>query len=307
MAPRIVVVGSLNMDLVIKTPRIPGVGETVLGEEFHTFPGGKGANQAVASALLGAEVFMVGRVGRDSFGRELLESLTSKQVDTRFVLEDPAHATGVAFIAVDGAGNNAIVVAPGANRHVSRGDVDRAEVAIRGAQALVLQLEIPLETVLYAAQLAKNNGVPVLLDPAPAAPLPLRMYELADVLIPNEHEAEVLTGIPIHGLEDAEKAAKALREMGVPIVIIKLGEAGALLMDTTGAYHVPGIPVQAVDTTAAGDAFAGGFAVALAEGMELLEATRFANYVGALSVTRMGAQPSMPTREEVERFIAERS
>lgn len=307
MAPRIVVVGSINMDLVIKTPRIPGVGETVLGEEFHTFPGGKGANQAVASALLGAEVFMVGRVGRDPFGRELLESLTSKQVDTRFVLEDPVHATGVAFIAVDGAGNNAIVVAPGANRHVSRGDVDRAEEVIRDAQALVLQLEIPLETVVYAAQLAKDNGIPVLLDPAPATPLPLRMYELADVLIPNEHEAEVLTGIPIHGPEDAEKAAKALREMGVPIVIVKLGEAGALLMDTTGAYHVPGIPVQAVDTTAAGDAFAGGFAVALAEGMEPLEATRFANYVGALSVTRMGAQPSMPTREEVERFIAERS
>ncbi|MDR7435972.1 MAG: ribokinase, partial [Armatimonadota bacterium] len=279
MGPRIVVVGSLNMDLVIKTPRIPAVGETVLGEEFHTYPGGKGANQAVASARLGAEVFMVGRVGKDTFGRELLQSVASKGVDTRFVLEDPVHATGVAFIAVDGSGNNAIVVAPGANMHVSPADVDQAEEVMKDARALILQLEIPIETVLYTAQIAKNHGVPVILDPAPAAPLPARMYELVDVLVPNEHEAEVLTGIPIHGPEEARDAARILQERGVPVVIVKLGPSGALLMGPSGVHHVPGVPVQAVDTTAAGDAFAGGFAVALAEGKDLLEATRFANYV----------------------------
>lgn len=304
MVARIVVVGSLNMDLVVRTPRIPSPGETIIGRELHTVPGGKGANQAVAAARLGAQVAMVGRVGQDAFGGPLLANLAANGVDHAWVQEDPDAATGVALIEVDDAGRNSIVVVSGANMRLTPADVDAAQPAMAGAQALLLQLESPLETVTHAAQLARRLGVRVILNPAPARPLPPELLAAVDVLAPNESETALLTGRAVDTLADAEAAAQALLDQGVPTVVLTLGERGSLLARRDGMQHFPAFPVTPVDTTAAGDAFVGGLAVALAEGQPLAEAMRWGNAAGALATTRLGAQPSLPDRAAVLALLA---
>jgi ribokinase len=304
MTACVAVVGSLNIDLVARAPRIPQPGETIIGADFHTAPGGKGANQAVAAARLGAQVSMVGRVGRDAFAHSLLNNLTAAGVDHSFVIPDSEAATGVALIVVDDAGQNSIVVAPGANMRLSPADVDGAEAAIAGADALLLQLESPLEAVTRAAEVARAHGVRVILNPAPARSLPAALLSLVDVLIPNESETALLTGLPVGDQVQADAAAVALRGMGVGTVILTLGERGALLTQVGAAELVPAFAVTPVDTTAAGDAFVGGFAVALAEGYTLAEAVRWGNAAGALATTKLGAQPSLPTRQAVEGLLA---
>jgi ribokinase len=293
------------MDLVARAPRIPQPGETIIGRDFHTLPGGKGANQAVAAARLGATVAMVGRVGGDAFARLLLDNLAAAGVDHTSVTQDSGAATGVALIVVDAAGQNSIVVASGANMRLSPADVETAETAIASADVLLLQLETPLETVTRAAQIAHAHGVTVILNPAPARPLPPALLSLVDVLVPNESETALLTGLPIDSRARVEAAAGALRESGVGAVILTLGERGALLAQAGGTQVFPAFMVTAVDTTAAGDAFMGGLAVALAEGQSLAESIRWGNAAGALAATQLGAQPSLPTRRAVEKLLAE--
>lgn len=300
---KIVVVGSSNIDMVVKTERIPSAGETVLGGEFVMVPGGKGANQAVCAAKLGADVRLVARIGNDVFGEMSLANFHKAGVDTTFVVKDNQHASGVALIAVDRNGENAIVVAPGANTALSPEDVNRAEGAIAAADAVVLQLEIPQETVVRAVELARSHGVKVVLNPAPIRQFPTHILQYVDVLTPNQHEAASLIGAEGEGNNlDAQEAAKALLEMGVAAVVITLGADGAYVATHERAERIDAVKVQAVDTTAAGDAFTASLACALAEKKDLFEAARFAAKVAGISVTRMGAQSSMPTRHEVDSY-----
>lgn len=296
----VVVLGSLNMDLVVRSPRLPAPGETLLGGPFQTFPGGKGANQAVAIARLGCLSALIGRIGQDAFGAELLESLTRDGVDVAAVKQDRRAATGVALITVGSDGQNTIVVASGANHQVSPADVEDHASLIAGAALLVLQLECPLDAVQAAAHLARQNGVPVLLNPAPACPLSDELLSSVDVLVPNQTEAALLTG----GLEP-ETAARQLKQRGASAVIVTLGAEGVYLLDNSGSAHLPAHKVNAIDTVAAGDAFVGALAVALAEGKSLREAARWGNAAGAIAVTRQGAQPSLPTRKEVLALLEE--
>jgi ribokinase len=298
MAGHIVVVGSLNMDLVVRSPRHPQPGETLLGTEFHTFPGGKGANQAVAAARLGGQVKMIGRVGADAFGDALIQTLSQDGVYTRHIARLQDAPTGVALITVDAAGQNTIVVVPGANGELSPPDLLAAESAFETASVVVMQLEIPLLTVAYAADLARRHGACVVLNPAPAQPLGTTLKQV-DVLIPNQPEAALLTGAA-----SARDAAKRLRASGVRSVIVTLGEEGVLVVEGETETHLPPHCVSVVDTTAAGDAFVGAFAVALAEGRSTREAAAWGNAAGALAVTRAGAQPSLPSRAELEQFLA---
>jgi ribokinase len=304
MTAYVTVVGSLNMDLVARASRIPEPGETIIGSDFRQVPGGKGANQAVAAARLGACVSLVGRVGRDAFGQTLMENLARDGIDQSFLIQDSQAATGVALIVVDDAGQNSIVVASGANAHLSPGDVEAAEGAIARADVLLLQLESPLETVTRAAETAHRHGVSVVLNPAPAHPLPVSLLSIVDVLIPNESETALLTEMSVDRPDEAEAAAAALLELGVGTVILTLGERGALLAQADGASLVPAFPVRPIDTTGAGDAFVGGFAVALAEGRPLAEAVRWGSAAGALATTTEGAQPSLPTRRAVATLLA---
>jgi ribokinase len=303
MKAKIAVVGSLNMDLIIQSARIPRPGETIIGGTYHTAPGGKGANQAVAAARLGANVAMIGRVGGDAFGAALRENLEQAGVDTRNVVEDLGSATGVALIVVDTAGENTIVVASGANMELTPTDVAAAAGTITSADVLLLQLESPLEVVMRAAQIARAAGVTVVLNPAPARPLPADLLKVIDVLVPNESETALLTGLPIDSDHACEQAAHRLLALGVRTVVLTLGERGALLTNPGGNQRVPAFRVTPVDTTAAGDAFVGGFGVALSEGKPAPEAVRWGNAAGALATTRLGAQPSLPDREMVERLL----
>ena len=299
---KIVVVGSSNMDLVVKSPRIPALGETILGGDFLMVPGGKGANQAVAAAKLGAEVCFVARLGDDLFGRRSLENFKRENVGTDHVTLTPDVPSGVALITVDAAGNNAIVVAPGANGKLSGADVERARAEIGSAGAVVAQLEVPIETVECAARLAQEANVPFVLDPAPAQKLRPDLLRQTSVLTPNETEAQILTGMEVADEASARLAAERLLDDGVKAVVVTMGVKGYLLADGSGMEFVTAIPVRAVDATAAGDAFTGSLAVAMAQGQTLREAALFARKVAALSVATMGAQPSMPTRGQVEEF-----
>lgn len=299
----IVVVGSLNMDLVVRAPRQPLPGETILGGPFQTIPGGKGANQAVAIARLGHPVVMVGRVGADPFGQALRDNLAAAGVDIGLVRRDEQAASGVALIVVDDAGQNSIVVASGANMRLEESDVEEAEGAIASAAALVLQLECPLPAVARAVALAHGHGVPVILNPAPARPLDDELLRQVDYLVPNESETALLTGVEVLDEESAGLGAGKLLAAGVGAVIVTLGERGALLARGKETTLLPAYKVTAVDTTAAGDAFVGAFAVALAESRPLPEALNMALAAGALAVTRMGAQPAMPRRAELDSFL----
>ena len=307
MAKRIVVVGSINLDLVAATQRIPIAGETVAGLGFRTFPGGKGANQAVAAARLGGSVCMVGKLGTDAFGVQLRESLEEANVNTEAVELVPG-SSGVALIATDARGENAITVVAGANAHLTPADLDANIEIIRGAGVLLTQLEIPLETVERLAAIALRERIPLVLDPAPARALPPSMLKCVDWITPNETETCVLTGRPPGELSDEsiEDAANALLGRGSRNVILKLGSRGCYVALSNGTRQLlPAYTVSAVDTTAAGDAFNGAFAVALMNGQSPIESAAWASAVAAISVTRAGAQTSMPTALEVERFIEE--
>ncbi|MCG2787216.1 MAG: ribokinase [Anaerolineae bacterium] len=306
---KIVVVGSLNMDLVVRLPQIPRPGETLLGGVFKTFPGGKGANQAVAAARLGAEVALIGCVGDDSFGQSLRATLACENIDTNHVLVRPGGATGVALIQVDAKGQNSIAVASGANFSLTSGDVEKAMQAIGDFDVLVMPLETPLETIYTAAQIASQKRIRVLLNPAPAQVLETNLLELVDVLLPNEHEVALMTDIPLQSATDTRRAAEKLLLMGAKNLLVTLGNQGARLFDgkTHQETFIPAYPVQAVDTTAAGDCFVGALAVGLSEGKTLLAAAEFASAAAALSVTRAGAQPSLPDRNQVRQFISERN
>jgi len=301
--PRLVVVGSSNIDMVVKSDAIPRGGETVLGGEFVMVPGGKGANQAVCAAKLGADVTLVARVGDDVFGEKSLANFRSVGIDTQFVMKDGSAPSGVALIVVDASGENAIVVAPGANHTLMPEHVDAARDAIAKADAVILQLEIPAETVVHTIKMAASLGTRVVLNPAPMRPIPQKVLSKVDVLIPNQHEAAALLGMTGQGADlDASDAANRLLDLGVGAVVITLGSEGAYVASEEGAERIPALKVNAVDTTAAGDAFTASLAAGSAEGMSFVEAARFAARVSAVVVTRMGAQPSMPTREEVSAF-----
>jgi ribokinase len=302
----IVVVGSSNTDLIIRVPRIPKAGETLLGGEFMSAAGGKGANQAVGAARSGGRVALIARVGTDAFGERAIKGLRRDGVDVSCVFRDKLAASGVALIFVARDGENSIAVAGGANARLSPADVGKAAGVIRAAALLVAQLETPLATVIAAAQVAVKAGVPVILNPAPAQALPNRLLKLISILTPNETEAELLTGIKVTQEAAAARACAKLRSRGVRTVILTLGARGAYLADAGGQQLVPGFKVKAVDSTAAGDIFNGALAVALAERKTLRDAVRFANAAAALSVTRLGAQPSAPTRAEIERFLGRR-
>jgi ribokinase len=303
--PHIVVVGSLNMDLVVQVPTIPAPGETVLGDNFATIPGGKGANQAVAAARLGAKVSLIGRVGSDAFGEQLLANAEREGIDVTHVGRDETAASGVAMICVDAQGQNNIAVASGANYQLTAEHVREAWAALPHVDLLVMPLETPLETIETAVSLAKQSGTQVILNPAPAQKLPARILGGVDVLVPNEPETAQLTGMSISTPEETYLAARQLLSLGVSHVVLTLGSRGALVLDgSTGQFsEVPPYPVTVVDTTAAGDAFVAGLAVGLAEGKPLVEAAQFANAVGALAVTKQGAQPGMPWREEVDQLF----
>jgi len=296
----IVVFGSINMDLVVRTPHIPIPGETILGSDFVMVPGGKGANQAVAAARLGAEVRMIGAVGTDAFGPQLRQSLTDYGVKTHGIRESDT-ASGVALITVDNRGENSIVVASGANMRLPADILDALDVALNGAAVLLLQLEIPLEYVMTAAHLAKKRGVMVILDPAPAPtqPLPDALLHAVDVITPNESETYALTGIQPNDVAQALRAAQWFHDHGVPMVVIKRGGQGVVWSNRTQTLTVPAFRVPVVDTVAAGDSFNGSLATALAEAQSWPDALRFAAASAAISVTRRGAQQSMASRAEV--------
>lgn len=292
---RLCVLGSLNVDLTVTMERFHQPGETVTGTRFMTFPGGKGGNQAVAAARLGAQVCMVACVGEDDYGRMYLRVLKEEGVDTARVRSFAGQETGVALIEVDSAGENRIVVVPGANRLLSCDLVSEAEDALAACAHLLMQLESPIESVTHAAALMRRHGGRVILDPAPARPLPDALLCLADFLTPNETELAALTGLPVEDEEDAARACRALLDRGVGAVVNKRGARGALLVTREGALRIPGFKVQAVDTTAAGDTFNAGFAVGLSMGMPMTDAIRLANAAAALSTTCMGAQGAMPS------------
>ena len=304
MKPRIRVLGSTNTDMILKLDRLPRPGETLLGGEFLTAAGGKGANQAVGAARAGGAVTFIARVGRDMFGDQAIAGFVKDGINVDFVFRDRRTPSGVALIFVAKDGENSIAVASGANAKLSPADVKRARSAFAGAAVLVTQLETPLATVAAAADLAVRHGLRVILNPAPARPLPDTLLRRVSILTPNETEAELLTGLKVAGAADAAKAAARLRARGVPTVILTLGARGAFVAGAEGGQLVPGFKVKAVDTTAAGDIFNGTLAVALAEGKPLLDAVRFANAAAAISVTKLGAQPSAPTRREIEAFLA---
>ena len=301
--PNLVVVGSLNMDLVVRTPHLPRPGETILGHDFLTAPGGKGANQTVAAAKLGATVHMIGCVGGDDFGRALRANLRAAGAYDTYVSTEDSAATGIAIIEVDDSGQNTIVVAPGANAHVTRADVDAARSIIASSKAIIAQLEIPLDTVWHALNAARAAKVLTILNPAPAQPLSTEILSLVDLLVPNETEAAQLTSIEVSDDASAEQAARQLRERGARAVVITLGERGSLVLDAQGARRIPSFKIKAVDTTAAGDAFVGALATAYASHADIEVALREANAAGALAATKLGAQPSMPTRAELDDFL----
>jgi ribokinase len=297
--PKIVVVGSANTDMVVKTPRIPGPGETVIGGDFMMAAGGKGANQAVAAARLGAHVTFVACLGDDIFGDQAIAGYQREGIDTSFIVRAPNVASGVALIIVDARGENSIAVASGANAQLSPADVERARREISHADALLVQLEVPPETVRRAIEIAHRAGVLVILNPAPAQVMDTDLLRQVNVATPNEHEICVVVGE-----QDSEQAISAMLAGGTKTVLVTIGDEGVIWAYGQSRRRVPAFRVQAVDTTAAGDAFNGGLACALSRGQTMGDAVRYANAVAALSVTRMGAQPSLPTAAEVDTFLA---
>jgi len=299
----ILVIGSFMMDLVVRTPRAPENGETLIGTSFSIFPGGKGANQAVSSARLGGKVTMVGKVGIDHFGDQALDALNKENVNTQYILRDSEIPTGVGSVTLEENGDNRIIVVPGANLNFTIDELENIKHLIMNAKVIVLQLEMDLKMVEQAIAYAADYEVPIIFNPAPAQKLSDEVLSKISYLTPNETEAEILTGVTINSIEDAKTAGKILIEKGVKNVIMTLAEKGALVVNQSRAYHVPGFPVHPVDSVAAGDSFNGALAVGIVSGKTLEEAVKFANAVGALTVTKEGAIPSLPSLEEVELFL----
>lgn len=303
MKPKVTVVGSYNTDLVVRSPRMPEKGETILGGPFFSGPGGTGANQAVAAARLGAEVTMVLKLGNDQFGDLAVKNLQEEKISLDYVFRTDESHTGVAFIIVDDTGENLIVVASGTNSLLTPADIDQAHRALVDADIVLFQLESPIETVQYAVKLAYEAGVTILLNPAPGRVLDSGILSMIDILTPNQTEAEIITGLSISTPEQEKAAADVLLTHGVKAAVLTLGAEGALLATRKGKRVIPGYEVHVVDTTGAGDAFNGALAVAVAEGRSLEDAVTFANATAALQVTRVGTAPAMPTRNEVENFL----
>jgi ribokinase len=306
MPGKIVVVGSLNMDLVACAPRIPVVGETITGHTYFDEPGGKGANQAYAVGKLGGKIAMLGRVGSDDFGRRMRENLEQVGCDVSGIEVLNGLQSGIALIFVADDGHNTIIIVPGANDRLSPEDIQAAKGSLAGSALVLLQLENPLPTVIAAARAGRAAGARVVLDPAPARPLPDELFGLVDIMTPNETEAAILAGLQPSRLDakQAAEIARKLRAKGTKTVIVKLGDQGCLLVEDGEPQIFPAPKVKAVDTTAAGDVFNGALAVALAEGADLPKACQFANACAALSVSRMGTQAATPSREEVDMFRA---
>ncbi len=310
--PQIAVLGSINLDIVIQCAHLPAPGETIIAESSREVSGGKGANQAVAAARLGAEVSMIARVGNHDAGAGLLRNLQADGINTQAVLGtesadcDKNIASGIAVVMVEQSGENSIVVVPGANGIVSQKDIDHAAAIIQSCDLLLVQLEIPVETVLYACRIARKAGVRVILDPAPApSAIPEHFFDV-DLICPNQSEASALLGWSVETISDAQVATRELIERGAKNAIITMGKQGAVLCNGCEVSIFPPCPVETVDSTAAGDAFAGAIAVRWSEQNSLIEATRFACAAGALAASRAGAQPGMPTRNEVEQLMLQR-
>jgi ribokinase len=299
MMDKILVIGSSNTDMVIKTEKMPAPGETILGGTFLMNPGGKGANQAVAAARLGGKVTFITKRGNDLFGNQAVGLFMREGIDTQYIVKDKELPSGVALITVDAAGENSIVVAPGSNGNLLPEDISLKLLKTGKCAILLLQLEIPVKTVEYAVHKASEYGIKVILNPAPATNLPADLFKLIWLITPNETEAEMLTGIRVHDVPSADNAAESFMKKGVKNVIITLGSAGAFIRSDKFTGMIPAIKVHAVDTTAAGDIFNGALAVAIAEGNNLEEAVLFANKAAAISVTRLGAQASAPYRKEI--------
>lgn len=305
--PHLVVVGSANIDLSIYTDQLPRPGETIFGRDFHLGFGGKGANQAVAAALCGADVSMVARVGEDLFAEATLDNFRSEGIDASHVWITPGGSSGVAPIFVDSSGQNRIIVVKGANDALTPADIDRAGDLLVDSDCIVLQMEVPLETVYYTLRFARDSGVRTVLNPAPGQPLDLKQAAIADYLIPNETEAETITGMPVRNLEEARACARRLVADGFAHVAITLAANGALLADADGEEHLPAHPVDAVDTSGAGDAFIGCFATYLSAGHAAREAVERANLYAALSTLKGGTQMSFPTKKQLESAWAARA
>ncbi|MGI8952203.1 MAG: ribokinase [Chitinophagaceae bacterium] len=299
----IAVVGSSNTDMVIKTERLPAPGETILGGNFFMNAGGKGANQAVAAARLNGNVFFIAKIGNDIFGKNAMELFNNEGINTDHILTDQKNPSGIALITVDANGENCIAVASGANAFLFEDDLRNAQKILEQAHVILMQLEIPVSTVEYVAEIAYQNNKKIILNPAPACKLSDELLKKIYIITPNEKESEMLTGIVIQDIDSAKQAAKLLSKKGIEIVIITLGSNGALIYNNKEFFLIPTLAVDAIDTTAAGDVFNGALAVAISEQKNIVEAVQFANCAAAISVTKLGAQASAPHRNEVEIFM----
>lgn len=296
---KIVVIGSCNTDMVVKSERLPVPGETVLGGTFMMNHGGKGANQAVAISRLDGNVTFISKTGNDLFGKQSIEMLDEENINTDYILPDPFQPSGVALIMVDTTGENCIVVASGANGTLSPQDIDKSKNIIEDADILLMQLEIPMETVEYSAKMAYDKGIKVILNPAPAAFISDELFKCLYAIIPNKTEAEILSGIKVTDWESAKQAANIISKKGVDIVIITLGSKGALIKESGMYYEVSVEKIKAIDTTAAGDTFCGAFCVGMSEGLSIIDAVKMANLASGITVTREGAQTAIPFRKEL--------
>ena len=304
MMGRVTVVGSFMFDLVARAPRRPKTGETLIGDSFGMFIGGKGANQAIAASRLNALVCMVGRLGDDLFGNQFLDKFSDEKINTDFVIQDKNNGTGVGMPLIDASGDNSIVIIPRANMALSVEDINQGYEAIANSDILLLQLEVPIEASQRAAEIAKENSTIVILNPAPAREIPDTLLDLVDILTPNESETEILSGISATTEKEAKEAARILMDKGVETVILTLGSRGSLLLTATVESFFPANQVDVVDTTAAGDAFCGALAASLANGSTIEEAVKTGNAAGALAVTKLGAEPSLPKKADLDRFLA---
>ncbi len=304
MMGRVTVVGSFMFDLVARAPRRPKTGETLIGDSFGMFIGGKGANQAIAASRLNALVCMVGRLGDDLFGNQFLDKFSDEKINTDFVIQDKNNGTGVGMPLIDASGDNSIVIIPRANTALSAKNINQGYEAIANSDILLMQFEVPIEASQRAAEIAKENSTIVILNPAPAREIPDTLLDLVDILTPNESETEILSGISATTGKEAKEAARILMDKGVETVILTLGSRGSLLLTATVESFFPANQVDVVDTTAAGDAFCGALAASLANGSTIEEAVKTGNAAGALAVTKLGAEPSLPKKADLDRFLA---